>query len=192
MDPTLKAFLIAVLLLMVGSALTFMATRYWNLRAAKLLAATDALKEIEAVRKATQERLDEIERQLGSIAQTVQPISVAFQAILIKQLTHEHSPVLDDLMAKIGPPNILTDEEQVELLFELKERAKDMSSLISDSERDAAKMLPLVMDRVKAETEAPPPPQDVVLVAVPPGIGTPVSLPPVAAKKKEEEEAKEK
>ena len=79
------------------------------------------------------------------------PISTAFQAILIKELTHFHTPEMDALMAKIGPPNTLTVVEQERLAVLLNERMKDMGPLISDSERDAARILPAIMKRAKIE-----------------------------------------
>lgn len=101
----------------------------------------------------TQERLEELERQLGLFGQTILPISAAFQAILVKQLTHLHTPVLDALLKKLGPPYDLTDAEFVELETLLAERVIVMDDQIDESERDAATMLPLVMRRVKAEFE---------------------------------------
>src|SRR5678815_4707353 len=82
------------------------------------------------------------------------PISTAFQAILIKELTHFHTPVMDALMSKIGPPFTLTAAEETELIAALEQRTQDMAAEISDSERDAAKILPLVMKRAKLEALA--------------------------------------
>lgn len=100
-------------------------------------------------------RITELERQLSLVSQSVVPISTAFQAILIKELTHFHTPVMDRLMEKLGPPNLLSAEEEVALIAALEQRTKDMGSEISDSERDAASMLPLVIKRARKEASMP-------------------------------------
>lgn len=101
----------------------------------------------------TKARIEELERQLGLFGQTILPISAAFQAILVKQLTHFHTPVLDGLLKKLGPPYELTDAEAAELARLLEEREVVVDDQIDESEREAARMLPLVMKRVKAEFE---------------------------------------
>ena len=99
------------------------------------------------------DRVTDLERQLTSVTQQVVPISAAFQAILIKELTHFHTPEMDALMLKIGPPFTLTDGEAARLGVMLAERQRDMNDQISDSERDAAQMLPMVIKRVLADRE---------------------------------------
>ena len=96
-------------------------------------------------------RVDVIEQQLSLVTQSVIPISQAFQQVLIAELTHFHEPRTDLLLAKLGPPFTLSDDEEEELLTALKEREKDMGDQITPSERDAARMLPLVIKRVKME-----------------------------------------
>jgi hypothetical protein len=95
-------------------------------------------------------RIMELERQMALVSQTSVPISAAFQSALIKDLTHFHTPEMDALMVRLGPPVILTDDEASRLEVLLCERTQNMGEEISDSERDAAAMLPLVMRRVKS------------------------------------------
>jgi hypothetical protein len=108
-------------------------------------------------------RIVELERQVALVGQAIVPISAAFQAILIKELTHIHTPVLDRLLEKVGPPSTLTTEDQINLEKELTLRANDMSTDIPDGERDAALMLPMVIRRAQRETALP---QDQVLIKV--------------------------
>ena len=53
-------------------------------------------------RIADRSRIVELERQVALVGQAIVPISAAFQAILIKELTHIHTPVLDRLLEKVG------------------------------------------------------------------------------------------
>lgn len=95
-------------------------------------------------------RVVALEKQLEVLSHAVTPISTAFQAILINELTHLSCPETDALLEKIGPPNILTVAEKM-LLFEmLEKRAMDIK-FVGQSERDAAVMLPYVMRRVEIE-----------------------------------------
>lgn len=97
------------------------------------------------------DRVIELESQLLLLRQQVVPISTAFQAILIKELTHIHEPVVDELLAKIGPPYILNPEEEEQLLSALADRVNSTSAMMTESERGAAAMLPMVIKRVRAE-----------------------------------------
>jgi hypothetical protein len=97
-------------------------------------------------------RLLKLETSLAVIDQKVIPISTALQAILVKELTHYHTPVLDELLTRIGPPSRLTPDEEEELVGRLFARTQDMDGLISDSERDAAFILPAIMRRAKVES----------------------------------------
>jgi hypothetical protein len=100
-------------------------------------------------------QIAELQRQLSLLTQSVTPISAAFQAILIKQLTHFHTPELDALLTKIGPPVTLTQQEEKQLAKELESRAADLDDSISEDERGAAVMLPFLIKRVRRETEMP-------------------------------------
>src|ERR1700686_3873345 len=83
--------------------------------------------------------------KIGILSLPVQQMSAAFQMAIVKQLTHFHTPKLDALLAKLGPPFMLTEAEMEELIAELKNREQDMGQLIDDGEREAAKMLPAIM-----------------------------------------------
>ncbi len=108
-------------------------------------------KKIDEEAKALRFRVTELEVKLAGINQVVVPISAAFQAILIKELTHLHTPEMDALLVKLGPPITLTKTEMERLSMLLIERERDMHEEIPDSEREAALMLPLVMKRVLAD-----------------------------------------
>lgn len=140
-----QATINTVLITLFGSILTWLCTAYWHRRTAV---------EQEAAR--LRARVEDLELQLALVKQSVLPISTAFQTLLIKELTHYHTEEMDALLVKIGPPNILTPEEIVRLHVMLIERTQDMHELISDSERDAAAIFPIVMKRAKAEAALPP------------------------------------
>ena len=83
----------------------------------------------------------------------VVPINTMMQAMLVRELTHPHTPEMDALMQRLGPPNSLTEEDTARLLDLLDERSKDMGPLISASERAAASILPVIMERARAEQD---------------------------------------
>jgi hypothetical protein len=155
----------SIAILVIGSFGTFATTWYWTQRSASAKA---RVRIADASQKAV-ERISELENKLAVVTAAVVPISTAFQAILIKELTHSHTPELDDLLAKIGPPNVLSAIEDARMRVLLKERTVDQGPLISAAERDAAIMLPLVMARAKAEQAAKQ--GDILMVSLPPGEG---------------------
>jgi hypothetical protein len=120
-------------------------------------------------------RLEELERQVATIKQAVTPISVAMQDLLVRALTHFHTPRIDLLLTKLGPPVSLTVDEEVELAYALKQRAGDMGPAIPELERGAAMMLPYIVQRVRVEAAAPVDlsKTDVRVVAVPKGDDAP-------------------
>lgn len=132
-----------------SASLGFLAQRYFSSR--KELRA-DAL-ELATEKKAIMFRIAELETKLALVNAAVVPISTAFQAILIKELTHFHTPEMDALLVKVGPPMILSEAEQAKLTVMLKDREQDLGPEISDSERDAAYILPAVMKRARVEQE---------------------------------------
>ena len=187
MDPATRALLNSIGVVAIGSILSFIAAWFWFTKAARVKkkeqekqAILDEAKKIasertaEAARLAAQhqtliDRVFDLEKQLVAVHQVVQPISTAFQAILIKELTHYHTPVMDELLEKIGPPNRLTPEEEEKLFVLLKERTADLDGRIDEAERDAAVMLPMVMKRAKTEAhELKNAPVDLKIVAVKP------------------------
>ena len=98
-------------------------------------------------------RVARVEAKMASIGDTILPISMAFQAILIKELTHFHTPEMDALLVKIGPPFALTIGEEARLATLLTQRAEDMGDKITQSEREAATILPAIMRRARVEAE---------------------------------------
>lgn len=131
----------SALLAIFSAVLSFMVAAYWFVRK----------RDAEAA-KALLHRIATLESQTAVAAQALQPISTAMQAILVKQLTHYHTPELDALLAKLDPFS-LTPEEEIRLYHLLDERTRDMGPLIDASERNAAEMLPFVIKRVKEDTD---------------------------------------
>ena len=111
---------------------------------------SDAAKMLAEANVKLVDRVGALEIKLSGLNQAVVPISAAFQAILIKELTHFHTPEMDGLMTKLTPFT-LTDDESERLAELLVERQRNMNDQISDSERDAAQMLPMVIKRVQAD-----------------------------------------
>jgi hypothetical protein len=146
----------------VTAITSFFGALFWA-RRKHIAAIVDEKAAASAARDA---RLVDLERQVGLLTQTVQPLSAAFQAILVKQLSHFHTPHIDLLLSKLGPPVLLTAAEEIELAKELQQRALDLVAEISAGEREAAMMLPYVIQRVRREAVQKVP-LDVVLVAVP-------------------------
>lgn len=153
-----QATLNSVGLILLAAIVGLFITWYWRVRDARIKQAEKA--SLETQRKAEElaaanvtllKRVDDLEKQLGLVGQAVVPLSAAFQAILVRELTHLHAPQLDALLARIGPPSALDPEEEAELFRLLKERAEAEDEEVPELERDAAVMLPLVMKRVKVE-----------------------------------------
>lgn len=156
MDLATRSLINSAGLLVFGSVLTFIAARYWHLRNLAMTQAKEAELKSQAIAAEHQRvllRINELEGKLALVNQAIVPISTAFQAILIKELTHFHTPEMDALLEKIGPPNTLTSEEQDRLSVLLSERTQDMGPAISESERDAAAILPIVIKRALTEAE---------------------------------------
>lgn len=139
MDPTLKQLLIAVGLMIPAALIGALGVGFWRRKDQKTKLS---------------DRVSELEKQLGIVGAQVAPFNTAFQSILIKQLTHAHTPYQDALLKKLGdtgtPP--ITPKEEAELIDVLKEIAADPN--VPDDERDAAEILPIQMRRVKREAEA--------------------------------------
>jgi len=144
-----QATLNSVFLALVGSGLTFLASWYWFQRNA----AVERAKVIQAGHAALLQRVSDVENKIALVNQAVIPISTAFQALLIKELTHYHTPEMDALMREIGPPCTLSAEKERRLGELLAARSLDDDPLISESERDAATILPYVIKRAKAEAD---------------------------------------
>jgi hypothetical protein len=136
-------------LLIVAAALSFLAARYWFQR-------NQAIADAQRIKEGHDQllnRVTELERENALVKAAVVPITTAFQALLIKELTHFHTPVMDALMVKIGPPNTLTEDEAQQLAELLKQRSEDMADSIPDRERRAAHILPDVMVLAKSDQD---------------------------------------
>jgi hypothetical protein len=138
----------SIVLLFVGAVVSFLVAWYWIVRGAKVKAAE---KLAEATLK-LESRVVELEGKLTLLNQTVMPLSTAFQNKLVEMLTHAHTPEIDGWLAKLGPPNTLTEEEAILLTAALKDKITDKTVAIPDSERTAAEILPLVIRLAKEET----------------------------------------
>lgn len=153
----------ALIIAITASLLSFAGSWYWFSKSRDERIA-------EAARLAKEEvknRITALEKELSLVRETVLPISVAMQELLVKQLTHFHTPIMDALLVKIGPPNALTADEEEQLAAALKERAQDMGDKIDASERDAALMLPMIMRRAKIESCLDPKQQQIQTVMLP-------------------------
>jgi hypothetical protein len=129
------------------AGLSFVSALYFALRKERINKAAH----LAEANVAMVQRVSELEAKLALVNAAVIPISTAFQAILIRELTHLHTPEMDALLVKIGPPLTLTPAEEERLAVMLRERAKDKDKEIPNSERDAALILPAVMKRARAE-----------------------------------------
>lgn len=152
-----QAFLNSLWLLVISSMLVAFWTWFWRIRTRleneKALVIAKAEK-LAAEHRQLVETVTALQNQLGLVSQVVTPINQAMQALLIRELTHYHTPELDALMAKLPPDGNLTDEEQVRITLLLKERADQLNGTIPESEREAAIILPYVIKRVKVEAAA--------------------------------------
>ena len=150
MSPATTTVLITLGTILFGGFVSFAFAIFWY----RLNAARTARDKLQSEYAALMLRVDMLDKQLALVGHDVVPISAALQAMLIKELTHFHTPRMDHLMSKLGPPSELNDVEEAELLMLLQEREADMGDLISDSERDAAHILPVIIKRAKAEALA--------------------------------------
>ena len=150
MSPATTTVLITLGTILFGAFVSFAFAIFWY----RLKTAKTAREKLQAEYAALMLRVDMLDKQLALVGHDVVPLSAAMQALLIKELTHFHTPRMDLLMSKLGPPSTLSDAEETELLVLLKEREADMGDLISDSERDAAHILPVIIKRAKAEALA--------------------------------------
>lgn len=161
-------------LILLAAIVGLFITWYWRVRDGRIKVAESLVIEnqkkaetLAVENKALVKRIDDLEKQVGLVGQAVVPLSAAFQAILVRELTHLHTPQLDELLTRIGPPSALDEEEEAELFRLLKERADELDGSIPELERDAATMLPLVMKRVKVEMAATDVPVGLTVVTTP-------------------------
>jgi hypothetical protein len=131
---------------LIGVVLSFLASWFWFQK-------TEAVKKADVLARAHGELLArvaelEIKERLASAAWL--PITSAFQATLIKSLTHEHTGEVDALLVKVGE-STLTGRDEERLLHLLDERTRDTDHRISEAEREDAAIFPIVMKRARRE-----------------------------------------
>lgn len=134
----------------LGAVLSFLAAWFWFSRNL----AVEKAKTLAIEHDKTLVRVSDLEAKLAVVNLSVVPLNLAMQAMLIKELTHYHTPEMDALMVKLGPPITLTTAEEVRLGVMLDERTKDMAPEIPEEERDAAHILPVIIKRAKVESKA--------------------------------------
>jgi len=146
----------SIILLLLSVSLTAVVTWLFQSRAAARQATKDATDKAEkqaeliaAGHVKLEARVAELTERLSLVSAQVVPFSTAFQQILVAQLTHAHTPELDALLAKLGPPITLTEAEEPELYRLLTAREKEVE--FDEEEREAAMMLPLVIKRARRE-----------------------------------------
>lgn len=171
---SVENFVIPALLILLG-ALTTLSTNLWlhrrqdrkDAEKAAVAAAAEVEKVRAEARAELQRRMGELESKMMMLKESVQPISMAFQQILIKELTHFHEVRTDELLELIGPPYMLTDDQEKELTAALDKRVIEAGDLLTQAERDAAIMLPMLIRRVKAELAMGIPTAELKVVGVP-------------------------
>jgi len=153
-----ESFWNSVLLASFAGALSGLVAWILALRSSAVQKARDLQESTERTAAAIAKSHMELVSEVGALREKLQvvtaqvvPFNTAFQQILIAQLTHSHTPELDALMKKIGPPNTLTKEEEMRMHKLLHDRQHDLNGEISQEEREAALILPYVMRRAREE-----------------------------------------
>jgi hypothetical protein len=161
-------FVNSIALIIIAAMVTAVATWFWGTRTAAIIRA----KEVEVAHQALLVRTAALEEQLRRINDVVSPIYGVMQSLLVKELTHDHAPEMDELMRllELEPPD-LTKEADARLHKLLLQRSTDKT--IPQHERDSAMMLPVILKRARLEAEQRKEAdrvlheKDVVLVSVP-------------------------
>lgn len=142
----------------IGALLAFAATWFWWAKnqlairnQSELDAANERARVLAVAHEAVLARVTELETKERVASQQFSPIITAFQAILVKQLTHPNKDEMDELLIKVGPPHTLTPDESARLAVMLKERSHDIGGEVTLSEREAAIIMPIVMRMASEE-----------------------------------------
>lgn len=149
-----ETFLYDLLKIVLTSVVTFFFANYWFNRNASAKVAIDAAQGAKTSHDNLVLEVIELSKDMALMKQSVAPISTAFQSVLAKEMTHMHTLIMDALLVKIGPPYTLTPEEEVQLATLLKQRMVDMGDEITEQEREAAEIFPIIIKRAKAEAQA--------------------------------------
>lgn len=155
-NPFANSIILLILSILLGAVVSWMFKTKANARD-EVIRAEERLRqekvEIAAGHVALQKEVADLKDRLSLVSAQVVPFSTAFQQILVAQLTHSHTPRLDWLLKKIGPPITLTADEEKEMYDLLAIRQTELNGLIDQEEREAALILPYVMRRARAEQE---------------------------------------
>lgn len=156
MDATLKGFLVAVVLALIGYGLSRLGRsrdRKSEETLRKEVAAIEAVKERD-------KRIDELERHVEKLqtmaderAKAAIPIALAMEQVFIARLTNGHTPEADALLKK-HTDNTLTAADAIQFAKLLKERETDKDPRIGRLQQIAAEMLPLIIEQRKLEEES--------------------------------------
>jgi hypothetical protein len=150
----------AIMGIILGAILSFTAGLYFfkkktQIREAELIARghKELSDRVDTGYEKLSDRMAKVEASLSMVNQAILPMSTAFQAILVKELTHFHTPAVDALLKKLGPPLTITEAEMETLQCELRHRISESDPLVTRAEREAAIMLPYVIRRVARERD---------------------------------------
>lgn len=131
-------------------------------------------------RTADETKMAELEKTIADLKtrvalydKVIEPLWTAAQRKLIEELTHFHTPELDELIAK-DVADALPDRDRPLMFKLMEERAATLDGSITPQEREAAAIYPIISNKareerlaIKVATEPPVP----MLVAVPPKPG---------------------
>jgi hypothetical protein len=155
-----------VAIAVLTAALVFLGVAYWRLQNRR----EDAAREEKVRQLSVEARLQSLKEQMILLGVSVQPLTAAMAASLVKSLTHFHLPGDDALLAKVGPPNILTAVEEAHLIELLTERTRELGASFSPLEKNSAALLPLMIERTRLENLSLDMTQtDLALVGIPRG-----------------------
>lgn len=107
---------------------------------------------LEAEHKLLVERIELLERTIVEVTTQVKPLWAAVQAKIARDLTHPSPQFqeMDDLLKKLNLLDI-TDEERVRLGVLLDERIVSTDPEVSEDEKDSARLMKGVMEKVIGE-----------------------------------------
>lgn len=139
----------SAMLIVFSAVVTFLAAWFWHSRNQAIAkAAAIAIDHLKLV-----DQVAELKTAVSVANTSVMPIVAAMQALLVKGMTHEDTPEMDDLLVKSGPPDTLTPTERDRLMVLLKERTEDYGNNITQFDRDAATIYPIIMRMSAVEQE---------------------------------------
>jgi hypothetical protein len=139
----------------IKTLLTFLAGAVIMLFVARLLKGKDSrtAERLEEIAKESQ-KVTELERQVAVLMSDAVPVKALVQALAIAKLTHIHTPEMDALLLKVGPPSTLTASEIDRMESLLRERAADPN--FDEEERIWARIFPdwLRLNKLDADKTA--------------------------------------